>query len=161
MKKIALNLLAAVVLVSCSNVGEELPQFELKTLEGTTITQNDLQGKITVIDVWATWCGNCRNERSALNMLAEKYKDNPSVVLLAVADESPEKVAAFLQKYPFQFTHIPDGIALTDALKTRLVKTYPQHIVLDQQLRVIYEYSGELSSANTVLDSVIAHQLSH
>lgn len=146
-------------LISCSNVGEKLPQFELKTLDGKSINQNDLQGKVTVINVWATWCGNCRNELPQLNQLASEYQENDAVIFLALADESPEKLKAFLQQHPFNFVQIPDGTALTDILKTRFVKTYPQHIILDKNLNITYEYSGELFDAVAVLNQEITRNL--
>ena len=143
------------ILGSCSNKGELVPEFELTTIEGVEINQKDLEGKITVINVWATWCGNCLNEMDELNQLADKYAQDKDVVFLAITDESTERVEAFLDRRPFHFTHISNGIILTDELQTRLVKTFPQHIVLDRNMNIRFEQSGEIQNTVNVLSNQI------
>lgn len=56
---------------------------------------------------------------------------------------------------PFNYTHIPDGTVLTDAIQTRLVKTYPQHIVLNKNLKITFEATGELQDAVAELSKEI------
>lgn len=155
MKKTLILVSLLATLFACSNKGEPLPAFSLKTLDGDTITEKDLVGKTTVINVWATWCGNCLNELDDLNVLAAKYESDTNVVFLALSDEDPSKIKDFLMRRPFNFTHIPDGTVLTDAIQTRLVKTYPQHIVLDKDLKITYEATGELQDANAELSKEI------
>jgi len=155
MKYPFLYLIIAIVLVSCSNVGDELPTFRLKSLDGEVITEQDLSGKITVINVWATWCPNCLNELDALNALEQKYRGNRSVNFLAVSDEDPAKIQAFLNRRQFNFKQIPRGTELTDAIQTKWVKTHPQHILLDRNLTVRYEYSGELDNVVETLGAEI------
>ena len=141
--------------MSCSNVGDELPTFRLKSLDGEVITEQDLSGKITVINVWATWCPNCLNELDALNALEQMYRGNRSVNFLAVSDEDPAKIQAFLNRRQFNFKQIPRGTELTDAIQTKWVKTHPQHILLDRNLTVRYEYSGELDNVVETLGAEI------
>ncbi|MEZ4720491.1 MAG: TlpA disulfide reductase family protein [Flavobacteriales bacterium] len=155
MRSASLTTLLIIAIASCSNVGNELPDFHLKTLEGDELTKENLHGKVTVIDVWATWCHNCANERESLNRLVESYQGNPKVVFLGFADEDPEIVSAFLERMPFKFTPIPAAADFTSELKTRLVKTYPQHIILDQNLKIQYEHTGELSNPEETLSTEI------
>jgi peroxiredoxin len=155
MKYPFLYLIIAIVLVSCSNVGDELPTFRLKSLDGEVITEQDLSGKITVINVWATWCPNCLNELDALNALEQMYRGNRSVNFLAVSDEDPAKIQSFLNRRQFNFKQIPRGTELTDAIQTKWVKTHPQHILLDRNLTVRYEYSGELDNVVETLGAEI------
>lgn len=155
MKKTLLLVGLLFTLFGCSNKGEQLPAFSLKTLDGNTITEKDLAGKTTVINVWATWCGNCLNELDDLNALAAKYESDTNVVFLALSDEDPAKIKDFLMRRPFNYTHIPDGTVLTDAIQTRLVKTYPQHIVLNKNLKITFEATGELQDAVAELSKEI------
>ncbi len=155
MKNTILLFVIMSVFLGCSNKGEQLPDFSLKTLDGKAITEKDLAGKTTVINVWATWCGNCLNEMDDLNALVAKYESDTSVVFLALADEEPSAIQAFLKRRPFNYIQIPDGSVLTDVIKTRWVKTYPQHIVLDKDLKITYESTGELQDAVAVLSKEI------
>ena len=143
------------VMASCSNEGHYVPSFHLTTLKGQQISETDLRGKITIINVWATWCPNCLSEISELNKLAEIYKTDTCVVFLAVSDETPEKIKIFLERKAFDFVHIPMGKILTSGLQTRMVKTYPQQIVLGKDLKIAFEHSGELTNASAILDKEI------
>jgi peroxiredoxin len=142
-------------LFSCSNTGHYVPPFNLVTLEGKNISEADLRGKITIINVWATWCPNCLNELGELNKLASLYKDDTTVVFLAVSDEPPETIKAFLNRKAFNFIHIPNGKKVTDGLQTRMVKTYPQLVVLRKDLKIAFENSGELDNASEILNKEI------
>lgn len=55
--------------------GKVAPYFEGSTTGGRTISVKDLEGKLTVIDVWATWCGLCWQQAPFFEKLALKYKD--------------------------------------------------------------------------------------
>ena len=67
-------------------IDKDFPAFELQSVTDgeTVITQADLQGKPSLVNVWATWCVACRVEHPVLNKLAEQgvvihgvnYKDD-------------------------------------------------------------------------------------
>lgn len=67
-------------------INKPFPAFELTRLddETQTVTRENLLGKVTLVNVWATWCVSCRVEHPYLNELAQSgvrivglnYKDN-------------------------------------------------------------------------------------
>lgn len=67
-------------------IDKPMPEFSLPTVksEQRIITQNDLKGKVSLLNVWATWCVSCRVEHPFLVTLAEdgvpivgvNYKDD-------------------------------------------------------------------------------------
>jgi len=69
-------------------IGKSVPQFSLPRLSDTnTFTDKEFLGKVSLLNVWATWCFACRQEHPVLNDLANKrlapiyglnYKDNAS-----------------------------------------------------------------------------------
>ena len=73
-------------------VGEAFPEFMLPTLQDETklVSQQDLQGQVLLVNVWATWCFACRIEHPNLNELAEQgvvivglnYKDQRNAAKL-------------------------------------------------------------------------------
>lgn len=155
MKNKLLLLVFMSLFLACSKKSDRLPEFSLETVDRITISDKTLKGKIVVIDVWATWCGNCLTELPELNKLAEKYKQDSTVMFIAISDETVEKVCSFLERRPYNFTQIPLGDKLTTALQTRLVKTYPQHIVLGKDLTIEFEHTGEMANASEVLSKEI------
>ncbi|MGB5539165.1 MAG: DsbE family thiol:disulfide interchange protein [Gammaproteobacteria bacterium] len=68
-------------------IGKPMPAFTLPRLAdaGATISDSDLKGKVSVLNIWATWCTSCRAEHEVLLELARtgkvaiyglNYKDN-------------------------------------------------------------------------------------
>ena len=62
-------------------------------MTGGTVIRKDLEGKIVVVEMWATWCPPCKSTVSWLNTLQAKYGDRLAVIAIAV--DSP---AADVQK---------------------------------------------------------------
>jgi cytochrome c biogenesis protein CcmG/thiol:disulfide interchange protein DsbE len=54
-------------------IGKPVPEFSLPALEdpNRTVTEADLKGKISLVNVWASWCSSCRAEHQALMTLSE------------------------------------------------------------------------------------------
>jgi peroxiredoxin len=69
--------------------------FTLSDLDGKTWRLRDLQGKIVLVNFWATWCPPCRKEMPDLQALYDKYKDRGFVVL-SISDEDAPKISRFL-----------------------------------------------------------------
>ena len=74
-------------LVPSPLIGKPMPTFTLSRLDNpaATISDADFKGKVTLLNVWATWCVSCRQEHKTLVQLAKtgqvdiyglNYKDN-------------------------------------------------------------------------------------
>jgi len=85
-------------LVPSPLVGKPVPTFVAETLKNPeeTITEKDLIGDYALVNVWATWCGACKQEHSALVYLAEKL--NVPIYGLNYKDDR-EAAKAWLQQY--------------------------------------------------------------
>jgi len=64
--------------------GQRAPAFALKDLAGRTVTLEQFQGKLVVMNFWATWCEPCEWEMPSMEAFARRYRGKP-VVLLAVS----------------------------------------------------------------------------
>ncbi len=103
---------AAVILVSSAlaltlHQGQEpkeqlplAPDFTLRSLDGERFTLSSLQGKVVLLNFWATWCPPCRREIPDLNRIYDTYKDRGVVILGVSWDElSNEQIKTFVKNY--------------------------------------------------------------
>ena len=144
------------VLVGCSSkTGNSLAEFNLKTLSGETITNKDLEGKTTVINVWGTWCGPCIQELPYLNDLVDRYKDDKTVVFLALAKEDKSKIIKFIKKRPFNYIQLANAESLTDELHVGVVDEIPLHIVVNKKGIITFEMTGATHEIADILSAEI------
>jgi len=81
---------------------EPEPQLTLKDLNGNDVSLSDFQGKVVLVNFWATWCEPCRVEIPWLIEMQHKYADKGFVILgIALDDEGKSVVAPFVAKERF------------------------------------------------------------
>lgn len=154
--KIILTTFILMSFLSCkSPEGSQIPEFQFTTLDGQSISSDDLKGDATVICVWATWCGDCIREIPELNDLVDKYKGAENVNFIALSDEDEATVRKSLKKFPFKFTHIVDAKKYSDKLKTGMVKHFPQVLVVNKDLEVVFEVTENKTKIFNTLDTHI------
>ena len=75
----------------------------IQTGELRKIKLSDYDGKIRIIDFWATWCGACIAKMPELKRLKNEFPNDLEII--SISDESLEEVLPFIQKkqLPFQF----------------------------------------------------------
>ncbi|HTG01954.1 MAG TPA: TlpA disulfide reductase family protein [Nitrospirota bacterium] len=119
MKVIAMRLqpfIAVTLLLFCvlpasaeaDQVGAMAPPFSIPDLNGNIVTLQHLKGRVVVLDFWAPWCDQCREELPAFDALFNKYKNDGLVVIGVDIDSSKKLVAEFLQKTSVNFTVVMD-----------------------------------------------------
>ena len=68
-----------------------------------TLDLAQYEGKVVVIDFWASWCVPCRRSFPWLNDMHAKYADQGLVIIGVNVDASRDDATAFLSKYPADF----------------------------------------------------------
>jgi thiol-disulfide isomerase/thioredoxin len=71
--------------------GKPAPLFEATSIDGKRIALTDLQGKFVLIDVWATWCGPCKQQSPYFEKFALKYKKENIQFVALSTDENIQK----------------------------------------------------------------------
>lgn len=82
--------------------------ISLKDLKGAPVTLSQLQGKVIVVNLWATWCGPCRKEIPDLIKLQAAYPKDVVVIGVVVLDKFGEKVTSFVRDFGITYP-ILDG----------------------------------------------------
>ncbi len=74
------------------------PAFAVTTLSGDKISLDGLEGKVVLIDFWATWCGPCREALPRIQGIAKKFQGQPLVILSISLDKDAAKWQEFVAK---------------------------------------------------------------
>ncbi len=87
--------------------GKKAPNFEYKNFKTREpVSLKNLEGKVVLLDFWATWCGPCLKLQPYIQELAEKY---PEMQVIGVSvDESPDKLQSYLSKKQIPYTIVND-----------------------------------------------------
>ena len=77
-------------------LGQAAPGFEVKTLDGKTLSAHALRGKVVILSFWATWCGPCRQEMPALEAYYKAHAAQ-GLEIVAISMDDPNKDAMVRQ----------------------------------------------------------------
>ena len=85
-------------LVDSPLLGKPAPEFTLAPLEGgDTVSLSDLQGEIVVVNFFASWCLQCRNEHQAITSTADAFADQGVTFVQISYQESPPVSLEYLK----------------------------------------------------------------
>jgi len=121
------------VSVTAGEVGSRLPEFSVTDLRGRQVSSSDLQGKIVLIDFWATWCGPCKKEMPGYQQLLDHYGAKGFVVVGFKFDtmKDTEDPVVFAKRMHVNY---PLAVA-TDDIKQKFggVEGLPTTLLYDRQ----------------------------
>lgn len=119
-----------------ASVGKPSPDFKGVDVNGKEYTLADFRGKYVYIDVWATWCGPCRQEIPYLKKLDEDYKDAQIVFLSLSVDQDKAKWEKMVKEQSMSGVqlHIGQNSSFQQAYK---IEGIPHFILLDREGRII------------------------
>ena len=87
----------------------QAPDFTLPGTDGKTYSLKDFRGKTLIIDFWATWCPDCREEMPQLLDLQKKLKGRKDIVMVGVSfDTDPAKLEAYVKEQGIGWLQLSD-----------------------------------------------------
>jgi peroxiredoxin len=119
---------------------DALPEFSLHTLNGQTVTSQELKDSIVVLDFWATWCEGCITEIPAFNRLEQKYGPRGvKVIGLAVQSGWAKDVLRFAKRYKIRY---PLLVGNDDTVAEFGVISFPATYVIAPGWKLHKKYLG-------------------
>jgi len=108
------------------------------------------RGRVVIVNMWATWCGPCREELPDLVRLYEENKE--AVVLVTVSLDEPEdagKAAEYLKQhksdFPAYIRGFKDFEAFSNALDPKWMGAIPATFVFDKSGKRIFSREGKVT----------------
>lgn len=121
-------------------IGQQVPDFALKTTDGKSIQMSSLKGKIVMLQFTASWCSVCRKEMPHIESeIWKKYQNNPNFALYGIdLDEPKEVVEKFAKDVPVTYPLTLDpkgGIFYRFAEKEAGVT---RNVIVDKTGKIVY-----------------------
>ncbi len=123
--------------------GEQAPDFSFRTAGGQTVTRAGLEGRVVVIDFWATWCPPCREEMPWLVELGKELDHHGGVLIAASQDDQDEQVELvreFAKNVP-GLEHYA-AYSTPEMGKAFRVSSLPTLFIIDKHGKVVFSKAG-------------------
>ncbi len=123
-----------------THIGTEYPGFKAYTLKGESVSESNLQNKITVINFWFQNCQPCIYEFESLNKLFVDYENNKDFQFISFTSDSEVDAIPIVAKYKLPFTVC--SISREECYRLNFNQGFPTTIIVDKKGRVAYIKSG-------------------
>ncbi len=143
--------------------GDKIPDFKLPLFSGYEYEGRDevnlaaFQGRVVVINFWASWCKPCEQEAAELEEAWQFYQPRGDVIFLGAdyVDTEPE-ARSYLKKFGISYPNGPDmGTKISQMFRIRGV---PETYFIDQNGVLYYVKVGPFTSLNEI-KSIIDQKL--
>jgi peroxiredoxin len=121
-------------------IGSKAPDISLPDANGQIVKLSSLQGKVVILDFWASWCGPCRrSNRTVISPLYSKYKDQGLEVFAVSIDGSKQDWNAAMKQDNMTWLQVIDtkaghGNELTQTWNLQYV---PSTFVIDKAGKIV------------------------
>jgi thiol-disulfide isomerase/thioredoxin len=115
-------------------------------LQGKARNLKEWQGRVLVVNFWATWCPPCLREIPEFNRLQGEL-GGKGLQFVGIAADQAEKVRAFVAKQPIDYPVLLADMSIIEIarLAGNEVGGLPFTVILDREGRWVTAHSGELS----------------
>jgi thiol-disulfide isomerase/thioredoxin len=125
--------------------------FSASDLDGRTISSASFQGKVVIVNFWATWCPPCRAEIPDLIALQDKYRDHLQVIGISEDEASVDDVRRFVAEHKINYPIVMSTPELVKLFPG--VRALPTSFIVDPESRLVQKHVGMLQPALTELET--------
>lgn len=140
-------------------VGNRMPSYEATGLDGSPFRLSERNGKVVLLNVWATWCGPCRYEIPELQALHEKFgAKGLEVVGVSIDDPGAQNdVRAFVTSYKVGYPVVLDpGGRIAELFETTVI---PTSVLIDRKGTIVWMHRGVVTQSNRALQDALQKAL--
>ena len=137
-------LFAALCSISSVAAARNVRKLALHDLDGNKTRLSDYQGRIVVVNFWATWCGPCKEELPRLGEMAQQYAGQNVAFILISIDEQ-KKLASVRDYIAQQKVRLPVWIGASIDMLEQFSGTniVPATLIVDGKGEIVRSINGE------------------
>ncbi|MGH8611392.1 MAG: TlpA family protein disulfide reductase [Gammaproteobacteria bacterium] len=131
---------------AAANRGTQRPEFTLNDLQNRPRRVGEWDGKVLVVNFWATWCSPCRKEIPQFIALQQEFGTR-GLQFLGIAIDDPAAVREFVQSLQVNYPVLvgeQDAIDVAEAYGN-LIGALPYTVVVDRKGAIVLTHQGEVS----------------
>ena len=134
-------------------VGKNAPDFVLKSADGRNLRLSEYRGQVVMVNFWARWAGDSREEMPALDRINTTYNRAGLVILGVSVDEDLRRAREFAEGMKVRYPILFDTSA--DLGRDYLLRRMPMTILVDRAGVVRYSNVGfKRGDERTYLDQI-------
>jgi thiol-disulfide isomerase/thioredoxin len=123
--------LSVPAIVAALDRSDPAPRFRAKTMDGETINNDSILGKVVLLQFWTTWCPYCKRDMPALETIGRELESQGLRVFGVNVGESKKKVKQFLEQSPRSSKVIlMEDTNLAAAFEA---KSFPLYVLIDRK----------------------------
>jgi thiol-disulfide isomerase/thioredoxin len=140
-------------------VGTQAPKFEVDGwLNGPGPTEDELKGKVIVVDAWAWWCGPCRMAAPEMIALEQKYRDQ-GVMFIGLTTEGTETLDKTRQFLEVTRMTWPAGFGAGRTLERLDADSIPHVTIIDRKNAIEEIVMGAGGDTSQIIENAIKRAL--
>ncbi len=116
--------------------------MDFKLVDGTTLNSSNFEGKVTVVNYWATWCGPCVREIPAFNKISKEKSDEVQFVGISL-DNKLNAVHQFFNRLQIEYPVTHGDLRLTEL--TGPIRSIPTTLFFDREGNYAGKVVGSIS----------------
>ncbi len=119
-------------------VGQAVPEIELPGMADSLLKLSSLQGKVVLIDFWASWCGPCRASNPYVQKLYSKYKDKGFEVFAVSLDVKKKDWIKAIRQDKLKYMQVIDVTGWRSKVAEQyFVDQLPTNFLLDRSGKIV------------------------
>lgn len=121
-------------------VGSRVPGWELTTVDGKQVKASDFDGKVVLVDFWATWCPPCRKGVPDLIALQKAHGGKGLAVVGISLDNSDSPVKKFIEAQKINYTVVMGNEEV--ATQFGGIQAIPTAFLIDRSGKIVWQHVG-------------------
>jgi thiol-disulfide isomerase/thioredoxin len=130
-----------------SGIGTARTDFQRPDLRGIPHKLSEWDGKLILLNFWASWCGPCREEMPLLDRSQQRYAAK-GLQVIGIAADTDAATQAFLKEFPVAYPILVDDPEHGDDLSLDYGNTrsvLPYTVLIGREGRVLAQHFGDFN----------------